>query len=238
MNLSLAIVLVAVLGILIGVYVFADGNAPVTNNAKLNSEKPINATITPTSEQAEILVRFNPDLWNTTVLKEAANASHAYIGAVVLNDYSSSGIPGLQLVLLPAGMTAEEGIAYYQSLPYVQYAEKNATYSIEQKSNQTNKTDGNLSEPVIGITPSPGQPVKLLVQFNASAFPDTKNMSNYAAKIHSSVNTTLIKDYTPEGLPGLFLVSLPNNMTAKEGVAIYKNQSQILFAEPDYKISI
>jgi hypothetical protein len=40
------------------------------------------------------------------------------------------GIPGLQLVRLPEEMSLEEGIAYYEALPEVRFAEPNYQISI------------------------------------------------------------------------------------------------------------
>jgi len=237
MQISLAIVLVVLSGLLIGVYVFADNNTTIINNSSVNSEIVVPMTNgDTTTPRAEILVRFNPDLWNTTVLQVASNASHTSIGSIVLNDYSSD-LPGLELVLLPENMTAEEGIAYYQKLPYVQYAEKNAEYSIEQTKNLTITSEGNNT--ISKETPvNSSEPARLLIQFNTSAFSDLTKLSQSANEVHALINATHITDYSNQGLPGLFLVSLPVNMTVKEGISFYKNQTDVLFVEPDYKISI
>jgi len=51
------------------------------------------------------------------------SSAHAIIGARVLEDYSSEGMPGLQLVQLPDEMNVEDGIAYYSVKPGIKYAE-------------------------------------------------------------------------------------------------------------------
>lgn len=51
------------------------------------------------------------------------SSAHATIGARVLEDFSASGAPGLQLVALPEGMSVTDGVAYYSVKSGIQYAE-------------------------------------------------------------------------------------------------------------------
>jgi hypothetical protein len=236
MHVSPVLVLVVIFAILVGVYVFADNNKSIVNNITPSLEK--NSTEANLTNQVSILVCFNHEIWNTTALQMAVNASHASIGAVVLDDYAKKGQPGLELVLLPPGMTAEEGIAYYEKLPYVKYAEPNAVYSIAQTSNQTKPSGIVSTNSEKKLNESTVDPARLLVQFNSSAFNDVSNLTTFAKNVHSSLNATIINDYTKEGLSGLYLVSLPKNITAYEGITMYKNQSNVLFAEPDYNVSV
>ncbi len=85
---------------------------------------------------------------------------------------------------------------------------------------------------------TPKRPARLLVQFNVKAFPDGANLSVYANQTHASLNATLLRDFTPEGLSGLYLVELSGNMTPSEGVQAYKNQTSVIYAEPDYEIRL
>lgn len=235
MHKSICLVLVIGVAIVMGVFVFAD-----SVNSSVNGGENVNSTIKTvnnSSVKVEVLVRFNPDLWNTTALQYAVRASHAYIGATVKMDYEELGLTGLQLVLLPVGMTANEGISYYESLPYVLYAEPNAVYSIESTGNESPVNNTKASKQgtgnVTNITPA-----RLLVQLNVSDFSDLKNMSVFANQTHGSLNATVVKDYTPEGLSGLQLVELPKNMTPEKGIGFYKNISSVLFVEPDYLVTI
>jgi hypothetical protein len=188
--------------------------------------------------QTELLVRFTPELWNTTALQAAAKASHASIGATVKTDYQELGLPGLQLVQLPVGMTVNESIAYYTSLPYVKYAEPNVVYTIQNKDGQQGGVSGAADPNRMSINNSSSLPVRLLVQFNVKSLPDEANRSAYAKQVHASLNATLIKDFTKDGLAGLQLVELPAHMTASEGMSAYKNMTAVVFAQPDYTIFI
>lgn len=68
-------------------------------------------------EQSAILVQFNP--------KSAPSSLqiHSRIQARVIHDYSSDGIPGLELVALPDRLSPLEAVSYYQKQPGVMYAE-------------------------------------------------------------------------------------------------------------------
>jgi len=238
MNTSIGVVLVVGIVIICGVFVFADSIAPVIGGKNTTTTPAPVSNEQNTSMQAELLVRFSPELWNTTVLQSAAKASHTYIGATVATDHAEFGLPGLQLVRLPPGMTVEEGITYYQNLPYVQYAERNAVYSIESIQNQTHNNES-IADPLVDIhSNTTPDLVRLLVQFNVSAFSDNANLSAYVNQTHHLLSATLIRDFTSEGLSGLHLVELPMNMTAAEGIGVYKNQSSVVFAEPDYPVSV
>lgn len=232
---SIGIALALAIAIILGVFVFADSIAPIERDGKQPGEPDPSGSVNVSATQVELLVRFTPELWNQTSLQSAASASHASVGAAVLTDYDELGLPGLQHVLLPVGMSAEDGIAFYESIPYVQYAEKNYEYSIENAPDHTVspiRNEGNITN---GTEGTPG---RLLVQFNMSAFSDTENMTRFAEETHKSINATLVNDFTKEGLAGLQLVELAMNMTIKEGMGVYNNLTEVLFAEPDYPVTI
>jgi len=237
MQWSWCLVLIVGAAILLGVYVFADTNLP-TDEKNQGSGGSSQVSDNITTSRSEILVKFNPELWNTSILLAAANASHAAIGAEVKTDFTTMGLPGWELVQLPPGMTTEEGIAYYQQVPYVLHVEENAEYSIES-------TPGTLAagtETAVtggGDTNStPVNQVQLLVQFKPSVFADQDKYPPYTNQIHLSMNATLLHDYTKEGLKGLQLIELPVNMTAREGMVEYRNLTGILFAEPNYQVHL
>ena len=231
--------LLLVLGIILicGVFVIADSLSVVQKEGG-SMETTQTGEVVDGSMQGEILVRFNPELWNMTALQSAANASHAYIGATVKTDYDELGLPGLQLVQLPPGMSLEESIAYYQSLPYVKYAERNVVYSIESNTGSDAGVNGTPDTGALAQNGTSQNPVRLLVQFNVKAFSDAANLSAYANQTHASLNATLLKDFTNDGLSGLHLVELSGNMTPSEGVQAYKNQTSVIYAEPDYEIRL
>ena len=238
MRRSMGLVLIFGIIIICGVFVIADNLSVVKEEGE---EVRIMETIRAEEVQndsmhGEILVRFDPDLWNMTALRSAVNASHASIGAIVKTDYNELGLPGLQLVQIPPGMTINESIAYYQSLPYVKYAEPNLIYSIESDPGQD---EGNANNTVVSIAQNvtTAGPFRLLVQFDVNAFQDEANLSSYANQTHASLNATMLKDFSMDGLTGLHLIEL-SNMTTTEGISAYKNQTAVIYAEPDYEIKI
>lgn len=232
MQISIGLLLVLGVCVIFGVFVIADNVTKGSGGSLPVQEIPDGEN---SSIQADLLVRFNPELWNTFAMKVAANASHTYIGSTVETDYTDLGLAGLQLVKLPPGMTVKEGVSYYQALPYVQYAEPNAVYSIESTSNSTAAQPASLSAVSDNLT---SHNSRLLVQFKVQAFPDRQNLSVYANQTHASLNATLVKDFTADGLAGLHLIELPSKIGVQEGIGFYKNQSSVLFVEPDYPVSI
>jgi hypothetical protein len=89
------------------------------------------------ASKVELIVRFEPEYFedidgalNALAMEEAGLKAHSAINATVLSDLTEIGMPGLQLVELPDDMSLEEGIAYYESLPGVRFAEPNYQISI------------------------------------------------------------------------------------------------------------
>ena len=237
MQRSMGLMLILGIIFLCGVFVIADGLSAVKEGEDEEvADIAMAGDALNGSVQGEVLVRFDPDLWNMTVLQSAASAAHASIGATVKTDYNELGLPGLQLVKLPPGMTVNESIAYYQSLPYVKYAEPNLVYSIESDPGQ-NADDVNVTGNVTVQNETVSVPIRLLVQFDVNSFRDSANLSSHANQTHALLNATLIKDFTSEGLSGLHLVEL-SGMSAAEAVRDYKNQTAVIYAEPDYEIRI
>jgi len=50
------------------------------------------------------------------------------------------------------------------------------------------------------------------------------------------VGASTLLDYTPEGISGLYLVSIPSEIPVEEAVAQYEEQPGVLYAEPNYYI--
>ena len=72
----------------------------------------------------EVLVRFKPEARTERgVVQEIAADAHAKLGATVKEEFG--GVPGLQLVKLPKGVTVPDAVAHYQQNPNVLYAEPN-----------------------------------------------------------------------------------------------------------------
>ena len=223
-----AIVVIILAGMFLAVIVIAQTTPPGTPKAEANQSA--NLTLTNTTHGAyverELLVRFNPAAFPTTsALEVTSMQANAVIGAEMINAYTD--IPGLELVRLPPGMTESQGIAYYQSIPTVMYAEVNAVYTIANTPGQGNGT------PTPAPTGNNSVAGDLFVRYNATAFPSPATLQVYANATNAAINATLVTDYTPYGLPGLELVNLQNNMTVNQGIEYYRNVSYVLYAEPN-----
>ena len=74
-----------------------------------------------------VLVRFKPEKLeartNSTVIPDVAASAHAKVGATVVEEFK--GVPGLQLVRLPEGVTVPDAVATYRQNPNILYAEPN-----------------------------------------------------------------------------------------------------------------
>ena len=233
-----ALILILIAGLCLAVITLAQ-TPPTMGNETSTLIVGDNMTITPDNltpasqsqesyVQGELLVRFNPVAFpNPNALNAISMQTHASIGAVLIDEYKD--IPGLELIRLPPGMTVQDGIAYYQGIPTVMYAEKNAIYSI---SNAT--VQGNLStypQPA-GNTTETGD---LFVKYNATAFLSPSDLQIFANTTNAGINASLVTDYTMYGMPGLQLVSLEQNMTNAQGIAYYQNVTNVVYAEPNVR---
>ncbi|HWQ65619.1 MAG TPA: S8 family serine peptidase [Methanospirillum sp.] len=93
-----------------------------TTTSRRDLIKPVNGTYVP----GEVIVRYNLD--NTVQTQSVADINTKVAqesGVSVLQDLSSSSLPGIQLMKLPANLSVEEGISILQQNPQVMYAEPN-----------------------------------------------------------------------------------------------------------------
>lgn len=231
---QIAFILILIAGLSLAVIVIATppaGNetaAPApANNTTITSENQTQVNATPENYvQGELLVRFNPAAFpNLNALNAIAMQSHATIGAVQKEEFKD--ISGLELVLLPPSMNVQEGIAYYQSIPTVMYAEKNAIYSIANATSQGNASA--IPKPA-GNTTETGD---IFVKYNTTAFATSQDLQIFANATNVAINASLVTDYTLYGMPGLQLVSLDANMTNAQGISYYQNVTHVVYAEPN-----
>jgi hypothetical protein len=225
------IVLILIAGMFLAIIVIAQTTTPGTAKSDLNTSD--NLTQTNTSQgtyvEGELLVRFEPAAFPTIHALEATSMkAHAEIGAVMINTFMD--LPGLELVRLPPGMSVQEGKSYYQGISTVRYAEVNAVYSI---ANAPGKNSGIPSPAPTGNITSGD----IFVKYNASAFPSSSALQVYANATNVAINATLVTDYTPFGMPGLQLVNLKDPMIKEQGIAFYRNVTNVLYTEPDVQYS-
>jgi len=235
-----ALVLTLIAGLFLAVIVMAQ-TAPIEAVNNTSAIPGDNKTTTPAPSnttpalyvQGELLVQFNPSAFpNNQSMQASSMQANAAIGAVMKTDYTQQGMPGLELVSLPPGMTIEKGISYYQSLPTVKYAEKNAIYSI---ANATVANNSSTSPQPAGNTSASGG---LFVRYNQTAFKTTQDMLVYANSTNAVIHASVMTDYTAYGMPGLQLVSLQPNMTTQQGISYYSNVTNVLYAEPNVQYSV
>ncbi|PKL59283.1 MAG: hypothetical protein CVV33_08630 [Methanomicrobiales archaeon HGW-Methanomicrobiales-4] len=226
-----AIVLILIAGMFLAVIVIAQTTPLVAVNNESNQSA--NLTEVNTTQGAyvegELLVQFNPAFFPTAgALEVTSMQANAAIGAVRIKTFYGS--PGLEHIQLPPGMNVDQGKAYYLSIPTVRFVDVNAIYSIANTPEQGNGT----------ISPTPAgnnSAGDIYVQYNATAYPSPASLQMYANSTNAAINATLVTDYTIYGAPGLQLVNLQNNMTPDQGIAYYRNVTNVLYAEPNIQYS-
>ena len=109
-----------------------DGVCAAEIQAEAKSERdgslflPATASRRPLYKPGSLIVRFKPDVAGSpSRLARASDTMHSQLGATVAIDYSDLGLPGMQVVQLPKGVSVPEAIAAYSQNPNVLYAEPN-----------------------------------------------------------------------------------------------------------------
>jgi len=73
----------------------------------------------------EVIVRFNTEGITANSLYDIQATTNAEIGATVIADADTLGVPGLQTVKIPSSTSVEQAISYYSNNPLIKYAEPN-----------------------------------------------------------------------------------------------------------------
>ncbi len=90
---------------------------------------PLTVSGRPLYKPDSIIVRFKPDVAGSSArLTQASTAAHTQLGATVATDYSDTGLPGMQVLHLPEGVSVTEAVRAYSQNPDVLYAEPNYYY--------------------------------------------------------------------------------------------------------------
>jgi len=176
--------------------------------------------------QGELLVKFDPQAYpNPNALTATSMQAHAAIGAVIIPDFE--GTPGWQHIRLPTAMTVEDAMAYYHTIPTVQFVEVNAVYSI---ANASDKGNISANPPPAGNSTGAGD---VFVQYNTTAFASPDDLQEFANLTNTAINATVVTDYSPYGMAGLQLVELPVNMTTEQAITYYNTTPNVRYAEPN-----
>lgn len=90
----------------------------------------------------------------------------------------------------------------------------NLTYNQSSNLNNSNTYQGN----------------EILVRFNTSV--SNTNFKDISSKIHNQIGSTVLKDFSI--VNGLQLVRIPEKMSLAEALGIYRQNSNVIYAEPNY----
>ena len=71
---------------------------------------------------------------------------------------------------------------------------------------------------------------EILVRFNTSV--SNSNLSEISRKAHQQVGSTVLKEFSE--VNGLQLVRIPENMSLSEALGIYRQNENVIYAEPNY----
>jgi len=98
-------------------------------------KSPVTYTTDPITKREyvndQVIVRYNTKKFQSPgVLSAHILDSNAKIGATVDEDFSNSGLPGMQVVKIPQNVTVDDAITEYRKNPDVLYAEPNYIYHI------------------------------------------------------------------------------------------------------------
>ncbi len=74
-------------------------------------------------------------------------------------------------------------------------------------------------DPVVSSQPAPSSGI--LVKFNATGFNSSDAFNSSLAEVNTAIGATIETDYSSLGLPGWYLVTLPEGMNTTAGIAYY-----------------
>lgn len=105
-------------------------------NLTLFPDKYPNKSLDLPYDDDTIIVRYGGSSIQTgNELKLTSTQLNAQIGTSVVNDFSSEGLFGMQVLQLPEGMDVNDAVAFYSSSPQVLYAEPNYRRYLDKRPN-------------------------------------------------------------------------------------------------------
>ncbi len=81
-------------------------------------------------------------------------------------------------------------------------------------------------------------PSQLIVCFNPALFASKQELDSISSQLHAEYNATLLENSTKLGIPGAQLIRLSSNSTVEEAIEWYEGNSSVLFAEPNFIVSV
>jgi parallel beta-helix repeat protein len=77
-------------------------------------------------------------------------------------------------------------------------------------------------------------PDSIIIRYVPETASDMAMMADTANSLSTAYHTTLSHDFSEDGISGMQLINLPEDLTVQEAVDAYENSPYILYAEPDY----
>jgi len=81
-------------------------------------------------------------------------------------------------------------------------------------------------------------PSEVIVRFKPQSMADPVNKGKIISAAHKAVSATVVDDLDKKGLSGMQVVRIAQGKNIGDIIAAYKNNSNVLYATPNYKISI
>lgn len=123
--------------------------------AVISPQDPVQAKTFSRTEYApdRLLVRFKTDRFSSQDLTSAQTGLNARAGASVLTDYTTLGIPGLELVRLGT-KNVTEAVSLFEKSQYIEYAEPDYLIRTPENEANTSSCKASLSGLETGVIPN------------------------------------------------------------------------------------
>jgi subtilisin family serine protease len=79
---------------------------------------------------------------------------------------------------------------------------------------------------------------EVIVRYNYKKIPNKTTLHTQSVKTNGNIGAVVKKDFSDEGLPGMQVVSIPENMSVDEAIALYESDPNVLYAEPNHILHI
>jgi len=77
-------------------------------------------------------------------------------------------------------------------------------------------------------------PDSIIVRFQPEVAEDISLLSETAWRVHARHGTSVRRDFSDDGLSGLQVIELPEDLSVSDAIGLYRQDPDVLYAEPDY----